>query len=267
MILELRLPEPVQPIIENYTFLTRKHLVDLIHGVYIVGSIALGEFNERFSDIDFVTVLNRRVTSLETEELRKIHQFIEETFPRWKMSGSYVQTRDLGKLDNDLAPHPHFHDGVFQPAVQNGLNSVTWWELKNHGIPVAGTDPHDLPFTVDWNLLIAEMRANLNSYWQSWTQQPRRIVLLYSDWGIQWAVLGILRQFYTFRENSITTKIRAGQYALDCLPRQWHALIYEAINIRQGKNNSSYRFRPGRMVEAVHFLRYIIKSCNANSIR
>jgi hypothetical protein len=150
--------------------------------------------------------------------------------------------------------------------VQYELNSVTWWELKQHGIPVVGMESQNLPFTVNWDLLIAQMRANLNSYWRGWTRQPRRIVLLYSDWGIQWAVLGVLRQFYTFKENSITTKIRAGQYALNCLPQQWHRLVQEAIRIRQGKTDSSYRFRFGRMVEAVRFLDYIIKACNANSI-
>ena len=150
--------------------------------------------------------------------------------------------------------------------MPDGLNSVTWWELKNHGIPIVGPEPRNLAFTVDWDALIAEMMANLNSYWRSWTRHPRRIVILYSDWGVQWAVLGVLRQFYTFRENSITTKIRAGQYARGCLPQQWHPLIQEAIHIRQGKTDSFYRFRFGRMIQTIRFLDYIIEACNANSI-
>jgi hypothetical protein len=266
MILAPRLPKPIHLIIEKYIQLTENRLAGLIGGFYIVGSIALDEFNERLSDIDFVAVLNRKAAFSEIEELRKIHQFIEKTYPRWKMSGSYVQASDLGKLGSDLAPHPHFHEGILHSDVQYELNSVTWWELKQHGIPVVGMESQNLPFTVNWDLLIAQMRANLNSYWRGWTRQPRRIVLLYSDWGIQWAVLGVLRQFYTFKENSITTKIRAGQYALNCLPQQWHRLVQEAIRIRQGKTDSYYRFRFGRMVEAVRFLDYIIKACNANSI-
>jgi hypothetical protein len=108
------------------------------------------------------------------------------------------------------------------------------------------------------------MRENLNSYWASWTKRPGRILALYSDWGIQWAVLGVLRQFYTFNERSITTKIRAGQYALGCLPGRWHKLIREAIDIRHGKKESAYRLRISRMIEAVIFLKYIIQLCNTS---
>ena len=85
MIAEPRLPKPVQPVIEKYLQLTENHLAGLIGGFYLVGSIALGEFNERFSDIDFVAVFNRKATSSELEELAKIHQSIEKTTPCWKM--------------------------------------------------------------------------------------------------------------------------------------------------------------------------------------
>jgi len=267
MNIDPRIPEVVQPIIKNYIFLTEKRLVGLINAFYIVGSIALGEFNEHFSDIDFITILNRRATAVEIEHLRKIHQTIEKNHPRWRMSGSYIQSGDLGKLGDEVQPHPHFHDGVLSPAAPEGLNSVTWWELKNHGIAVIGTEPGNLPFGVDWDLLIAEMRINLNSYWLSWTRHPGRTILMYSDWGIQWAVFGVLRQFYTFRENSITTKVRAAEYGLEYLPPQWHPLVQEAVNIRQAKRNSSYRFRFSRMVEAVNFLKYMINTCNANSLQ
>lgn len=226
MNIDPRIPEAVQPIVKNYIFLTEKRLVGLINAFYIVGSIALGEFNEHFSDIDFLTILNRKATAVEIEHLHKIHQTIEKTYPRWKMSGSYIQFLDLGKLDDDVQPHPHFHDGVLSPAAANGLDSVTWWELKNHGVAVIGIEPRNLPFGVDWDLLITEMR-----------------------------------------ENSITTKVRAAEYALGCLPLQWHPLIQEAINIRQRKTYSAYRFRFGRMVEAANFLKYIIHTYNVNSIR
>lgn len=265
MMIDPRIPEAVQPILKEYLRRTETRLVGLIQAIYLVGSIALGEFNEQFSDIDFITILNRKATSLELEHLRNVHQAIENQHPRWKMSGRYIQESDLGKTKESLALHPHVHDGTFHLAVRDGINWVTWWELKNGGIPMVGPEPRTLPFTVDRDLLMTEMRENLNSYWRSWTRQPRQVMILYSDWGIQWAVLGVLRQFYTFRENSITTKMRAGEYALECLPEAWHPLIQEAIYIRQGKKNSSYRFRFGRMLQAIHFLDYIIDTCNVES--
>jgi predicted nucleotidyltransferase len=250
--------------IEDYISLVAKQLPNRINSFYLVGSIALGEFNERFSDIDFIAILNQKFTLKEVETLRDIHRVIESNHPRWEMSGSYILSQDLGKLDDEIEPHPHYHDGAFHPNRRSELNSVTWWELKNHGIAILGEAPGNLPFTVDWDLLTTRMKENLNSYWQSWTKRPGRVLKLYSDWGIQWAVLGVLRQFYTFHEDSITTKVRAGQYALDCLPAGWHKLIQEAIDIRRGKKDSVYRLRILRMIEAVNFLKYIIRVCNTS---
>ncbi|MBZ0302050.1 MAG: DUF4111 domain-containing protein [Anaerolineae bacterium] len=83
-----------------------------------------------------------------------------------------------------------------------------------------------------------------------------------SDWGIQWAVLGVLRQFYSFREGAITSKVGAGDYALQHLPPTWHRLIQEALNIRTQSGQCLYRSRLLRMMEAVRFMRYIIQTCN-----
>jgi len=264
MSIDLCLPEPVQPVIEDYISLVGHQLPGWINAFYIVGSIALDEFNEQFSDIDFVAVLNRKATSKEIDELRRVHHVIERNHPRWKMSGSYIQPSDLGKLEGEMELHPHYHDGVLHPNNSSELNSVTWWELKNRGIAVLGEEPQKLPFTVDWSRLISRMRENMNSYWVSWTNRPGRILSLYSNWGIQWTVLGVLRQFYTFKENSITTKVRAARYALGCLPARWHRLIQEAIDIREGKRISAYRSRIVRMIEAVDFLKYVIQLCNTS---
>jgi hypothetical protein len=108
-----------------------------------------------------------------------------------------------------------------------------------------------------------QMHDNLNTYWAGYTRQPRRIITLLSDWGIQWTVLGVLRQVYFFRENGITTKTGAGVYALTCVPARWHRLIQEAINIREGHPARAFRFRVTRAAETVNFVKYIIHICNA----
>lgn len=258
------LPESVRLLFDDYIAVMNIRLPNWIDTFYIVGSIALDEFNEQFSDVDFIAVPKQKVTPKEIEELSRIHDFIEGNNPKRKMSGSYIQRCDLGKPPDEIEPYPYYHDKVLHPNSHSGLNPVTWWELKNHGIALAGPKPQELPFTVDWDQLVIWMRENMNSYWVSWTNRPGRMLTMYSNWGIQWAVLGVLRQFYTFKENSITTKVRAARYSLGCLPDRWHKLIQEAIDIRQGKKESAYRSRIARMIEAVNFLKYIIQECNAS---
>jgi hypothetical protein len=258
-----RIPEPVRPILENYVFLANKELPDLISGFYVVGSIALDGFNERFSDIDFVAVLNRKANQADIEKLIAIHKLIEKEFTKWKLSGCYIQIHDLGHCENEMEPHPYYHDDKFHDKGYFEINSITWWILKNHGIVIVGKESTDLPFTVDRDLLIAKTKENLNSYWVGWTNRIDGFFVMLSDWGIQWTVLGVLRQYYTFRSNSITTKTKAAEYALTCLPNRWHSLIQEAIGIREGKKKSLYRSKVVRMMDAVKFLKYVIQTCNA----
>ena len=127
MKIDLRIPEPIQPIIKDYLRLTEQRLVGLLNESYFIGSIASGEFNKHFSGIDFITVLSRRASPIDLGHVRKIHQSIAKTYPRQKMSGSYVQDSDFGKLSDALRTYPQFHDGVLHPAVHNAINSVAWW--------------------------------------------------------------------------------------------------------------------------------------------
>lgn len=254
----------LQTVLDQYNALVGQKLPRLMNAFYLEGSIALGGFNERFSDIDFVATLQRRLTPAEIETLHGIHQQIEKSYPRWKMSGSYLPA-DFFDRPNNAEPNLHYHDGRLRQNAHFVLNSVEGWILKNHGITLLGPSAQTLPIKIDWQQLISEMRENLNSYWAKWTNQPDRFVVLLSDWGVQWAVLGVLRQFYSFREHSITTKTKAGEYALTCLPSRWHGLIQEAINIREGKEKSLYRFRIARAMDVVKFLKFVIDFCNSDS--
>ncbi len=261
-----RVPEAVKPVLQNFIFLISQQLPGLMKVFYLEGSIALGEFNDLFSDIDFVVIFERRATQVETKRLRHIHQAVEKAYPQWNMSGSYLPWGDLNNSGNEVNPILHFHDGILRLDGHFEFNSVEGWILKNHGVVLFGLDPQKLSFVVDWPLLIEAMKENLNSYWASWAKRPSRIVVMLSDWGIQWAVLGILRQFYSFRENTITTKVKAGEYALSCLPDRWHLLILEAIGIRNGQRRSRYRSKTRRMIEAIKFLKFVIAICNTASV-
>ena len=66
--MEPNVPKAIQPIIYEYAGLVNTKLRGLIDSFYLVGSVALGEFNEKYSDIDFVTVLSRIATLEEIEK-------------------------------------------------------------------------------------------------------------------------------------------------------------------------------------------------------
>lgn len=253
-----RVPPAIQPLLQTYLDGLAQTLPGRVLGCYLEGSLALGAFSARLSDIDYVVVLNSPLTAEETARLRAMHQAIEQGKPRWKLSGVYMQPADLGKHDGEVQPHLNYHDGKLREQQHFHLSAITWWILKNHGIPLLGPAPAQLGFEVDMAELLAGQRENMQRYWGSYTTRLDGKLALLTDWGIEWTVLGVLRQFYTLRERAIVSKTQAGQYALTCLPARWHAIIREAIALRGDAPRSTYRSRLQRYRDAAGIIKYLI---------
>lgn len=258
-----RVPALIEPLLEEYLLLVETKLPGFLSGFYLQGSIALAAFNERLSDIDFVALLSRSWNETELAQLKEIHLTIRSKYPRWPLQGIYIKGEDLVRSEGSTRLHLNYHDGLLQPATNLEINGVDWWLLKKRGVTVKGLPATELDFKIDWELLITNMRHNLNTYWLAFTYKPNRMAWLFSNYGVQWAVLGVLRQYYTFKENDITSKTNAGEYALLHLPQKWQRLIQEAINIREGNKKSLYKSRVVRAIEAIRFLKYIIRVCNS----
>ena len=257
-----RLPEILVPILESYTFQVNQQLPGFLSTLYVVGSIALDEFNPHFSDVDFIAVTSHLATEEEIKTLLEIHQKVERSFPHWKLSGVYLLSFDIGKQSREIGERLVYHDGKLQPQANFEANPVTWWILKNGGIPVLGVDPNELSISVDESYLVTWTLGNMNTYWKGWTRQPGKLLSMLSDWVIQWTVLGVARQFYTVREKKVITKQRAGEYLLTVVPQKWHRIIKEAIRVRTRSAGSLYRFRMFRMLDAVKFIKFIIQTSN-----
>ncbi|MFT3891249.1 MAG: DUF4111 domain-containing protein [Anaerolineales bacterium] len=254
-----RIPEVVAPALESYFAQINHRLPGFLEAFYIVGSIALDEFNPHFSDVDFIAVTNHPATEQESKALYEIHQKVESTYPHWKLSGAYLLASDLGKQSREIGERVVFHDGKLDLQSDFEANPVTWWILKNYGVPALGVDPSGLSIPVDENYLVTWTLGNMNTYWKSWTQQPGKLISMLSDWGIQWTVLGVARQFYTIMEKKVITKKRSGEYALTVFPAQYHRILREAIRLRTKSDGALYRSRLARMREAVKFMKYVFQ--------
>jgi len=260
--MSITLPQPAQQALEDYLALVHTALPGLLEGVYIHGSLALNAYTPGLSDIDFISITSRRCTANDIDALRALHHTLLQRYPQAQLEGCYLLAQDIGRFEDTMPPHPYVHDGIFQAKGYHDINAVTWWILKHRGIAVYGPPAGQFDIQIDWEQLLTDMHHNLNTYWANFTSNPRRMAWLLNDYGIQWAVLGVLRQFYTFRERAITSKIGAGIYGLEHTPPQWRRLIREAINIRAGRTRSSYCSRMVRAIAARAFLQLIIVACD-----
>jgi hypothetical protein len=198
---------------------------------------------------------NRRLTEEDLGVLSSIHTFIANKYKNPEMDGVYALKEDIGKLSkgtNHNNNYPYYNNGELRFGDYFNFNPITWWVLKNKGINIFGTELKDFQFEIQQQELISYVLGNMNTYWANRIQMAEssieHLVQLPTDeidFEIEWTVLGLLRQFYTIKEYDIISKLDAGEYGLTQLQLEWHDIIREAINIRNGVKAKIFQLRDG----------------------
>lgn len=261
------IPEKAKEVINTHINMIESKLPDFLEGYYLYGSITLGAFDYGLSDIDFIAVVKRKITDADIDILKEIHGNMQRKFRKTILDGMYV-TRDDLELDRSENSCLRFNDGKFYGFRKFDRNSIDAYQIKKYGITIKGPEIESYIFTVNWDILIHNMRDNLNTYWLNWINDcekflsVRYVGLFVSLKMIEWGVLGISRLYYTFKENDITSKAGAGEYVLRTVPQKWHKIIKESMRLRKGNKKSYYNSIFERRNDALAYIKYIIQESN-----
>ncbi|MGV3467407.1 MAG: aminoglycoside adenylyltransferase domain-containing protein [Heyndrickxia sp.] len=259
------IPASVNQLIKDYQDMLHEKLPNTIEGIYLHGSIALNSFGNS-SDIDFLTITKRPLIDEDIQALKQIHQMIAEKYVMPEMDGMYMQLIDIGK-NTEAFNTPFYNGGEMHAAGAFNQNPITWWTLKHYGIRISGPAIEELKIEVTPEDLKRYVHANMNAYWKSRVESFKTLhfTAMSDDLieeEIEWSVLGVLRQFYTLKEQDITSKLGAGKYAMNHLPKEWGKIIQEAIRIREKTKITSYQSNEEKVSDAIHFLTFVIQYCN-----
>ncbi len=261
------IPVLVQNVLDEYIALVNERLPNTLEGLYIQGSIALGAYVENSSDIDFITITNRRLLEADAMVLSEIHSTIASQNKNPEMDGVYIMREDVGRLNLGNDNYLNYNSGKI--SYRSDFDPIIWWILKTRGIRILGPERHALIFNIHLRHLVSYVNENMNTYWAQRVQRMETsITELYNlpaeniDYEIEWTVLGLLRQFYTLKEHDIISKLDAGEYALLHLPVEWHPIIKEAMNIRKVEKEMIFTSDKERINMAIRFSKYIIHYCN-----
>lgn len=263
-----RVPHKVKVLLTIYLKKLNKQLPDLLNGFYLYGSISLGAFVEGSSDVDFMAVIQRDLSEADIAILKQIHKEIQSSYPQMSLDGIYITKEDITGLDTEAKTCIYFNDGEIQGTKELQKNSIDVFQFYNYGVCILGKEPSQYNFSIEWNLLMSRMQDNLNSYWVNWKKRGERFLsvqyfdLLFSVKSIEWGVLGVSRLYYSFNEQGITSKVGAGEYAINNVPERWHKIINEAMRLRLGNPKSYYKSIFARRNDALAYMEYIINESN-----
>jgi len=131
----------VEPLLEAFASGVEGVLADDLVGVYIHGSLALGGFDPRNSDVDFL-VATRDVLEPDTvARLAALHRALGE-----QLDGSYVPRDVLRRFDPGRVMHPHIESRGGRLFVDHhgGETVIYRHVLRECGLVLCGPTPREL---------------------------------------------------------------------------------------------------------------------------
>jgi Domain of unknown function (DUF4111)/Nucleotidyltransferase domain len=198
-------------------------------GMYLDGSLAIGDFEPDKSDIDFVVVTEGELSPEMVVALKALHDRIAAGVSKWakELEGSYIAQRAL-RHDRRPAAHPYIDRGSTLAMVhqESGYWVIHRHMLREHGVVLAGPLPRTLIDPVQPAELREAVRGILREWWMPMLLDGP---LLRNSFYRCYAVLTMSRMLYTMRHGTIASKPVAARWAQETLDTRWTPLIRDAL--------------------------------------
>ncbi len=240
----------VTEIVEAYLATMDAKRPGLVQGFHLVGSAALDDFAFGISDINFVAVTASSLGAEDLVAIAEVHRDFASKYTNVPLDGPYLSQAELEGKWSAMADGPHVRRGAFFETGTHGrgyLDRHAWSDSAETllGLPI-GTDLSIQTQTVDEAAIrlaertITELLAN---------EQDEAPYSVADGNKLSQAVLALARLHYTLTTGRLTSKTKAGLYALVTFSSRWSPLI-EAALLRRRAPTSTLPSFPLAMVVA-----------------
>jgi Domain of unknown function (DUF4111) len=229
-------PDRARRVVARYLEVGDARCPGIVEGLYLLGSLALGDFQPEVSDVDFVAVTTEALDDRCQEALAAVHAEVRAEADLPAFEGFYVTADELRDSPGRAGPGLFHHEARLRSGASM-RTPVEWAMLARRGVAIRGLQPDALDVFDDRDELACWTLGNLQDYWARWVEQSgdhasRAAMAMLTDWGVAWGVLGVSRLLCTLDTGDIISKSDAGRYALDAFGERWHPIVTEALRCR-----------------------------------
>lgn len=205
----------------------RRLLGSRFAGLYLVGSLAMGDFDPGRSDVDFVVVTEGELDQSAVASLAGLHGRLALDPSRWarRLEGVYLPRAAL-RAPDPAALYPTTHEGRFYLGREGGDGVIRRHVLRECGEALAGPEPSSLLDPVGPDALRRATRAILDEWWRPMLTEPAR---LRGREYQSYAVLTMCRMRYTLAHGEVVMKSRAARWAQRDFGGRWADVVERAL--------------------------------------
>ncbi len=211
-------------------------------GMYVYGSLVLGDFDPAASDIDFLVVTDGELSERSFAALAEMHARFAQGRSSWanRIEAAYIPRQALNHAPPTAGRYPQVEKGtqLFRAPLEPGW-AFQRYTLRERGVAVSGPPASTLIEPVEPD----EMRRAAAAILDDWLERSR------SDPGwLGWArerqalafiVLTACRLLYSVESGSVASKPACAQWATQQLAPRWTPLIERALASQHARGHSS----------------------------
>ena len=219
-------PVDVTALLESFMAGIQNCLPHNLVGVYLRGSLAMGDFIPETSDLDVLAVTERPVNDTEFAALLAMHAQITA------LPNPYANRLEMAYIDQSA--FRRFQPGLRHPTLGQG-EKLAWsehhenwilerWVVRQYGIALLGPEAHTLVDPVLPEEIRNAVRLRLAD-WVDWANSPDD-----PDWKLPrshkaYAVETMCRALYTLATGELASKAESVAWALRALPEPWQSIV------------------------------------------
>ncbi len=245
----------VNELIEKLLFRIKSILGSKLVGLYLEGSLVLGDFDPKTSDIDLLAAISNDIDENEYEALRKIHVAIATEHREWddRIEVCYISVDALKSVKTrtsqivNISPGEPFHR---VEAKREWI--MNWYLTREKSQTLFGPSPKMLIEPISKEDFIQSVKDHARS-WGEWVGGMEK-----NRYAQSYAIFSLCRALYSYKNGDQISKKKAAEWAKKEIPA-WSALIQNAILWREaGKDTQADEVNFPETVRFVNYVRSLI---------
>ncbi len=222
-------------------------------GLYLYGSLVLGDFDPTISDIDLVAALSSDIDEKEFEALQKMHTALATTRKEWddRIEVCYISVTALKTVRSrtsqiaNISPGEPFHR---RESRKEWLTD--WYLVREKGVTLFGPPPKTLIEPISKEEFLQAVTDQTKA-WREWIHD-----IQHNRKSQAYAILTMCRALYAYKNGEQVSKKQAAMWAEKELP-QWSSVIKKALLWREAWRDEEVNHE-ATFQETLHFVNCMI---------